>query len=374
MKITDITVNQLKSFLPKEATPFAGAGGRLIVRVFTDEGIVGIAEGSRNLSVYRAYVEDLIKPLLVGLDLLATQAHLGTTRAGQRGSMQRGSRLKLWGPSTSAAGTFWARRPVSLCTHCSAASNGATFPLYWSRGNGWKKAPGAMLQEVQEVRKGIPSLQGGMDWRDYRQDGNPLKDFALFRTCREWLPDDVPLGFDANNGYSVSTAIEQGRRLESLGVAHFEEPLPQHDLRGLRQVVDALDCAVSTGEQETSSWRFRDLMDLANPDILQPDILNVGGLTEMLRVYDMAVASNKVIMPHSPNVGVNSAASLHAYGTVTNAVRPHEFSEEFTGPAERVAELFVDPVIPENGVIKLTDRPGFGLEFDEKALEKAVVA
>jgi L-alanine-DL-glutamate epimerase-like enolase superfamily enzyme len=94
----------------------------------------------------------------------------------------------------------------------------------------------------------------------------------------------------------------------------------------------------------------------------------------MLRVYDMAVASNKVIMPHSPNVGVNSAASLHAYGTVTNAVRPHEFSEEFTGPAERVAELFVDPVIPENGVMKLTDKPGFGLEFDEKALEKAILA
>ena len=70
MKITDITVNQLKSFLPKEATPFTGAGGRLIVRMYTDEGIVGIAEGSRNLGVYRAYVDDLIKPLLVGLDPL----------------------------------------------------------------------------------------------------------------------------------------------------------------------------------------------------------------------------------------------------------------------------------------------------------------
>ena len=59
---------------------------------------------------------------------------------------------------------------------------------------------------------------------------------------------------------------------------------------------------------------------------------------------------------------------------MTNAVRPHEFSEEFTGPAEQVAGLFKDPVIPENGVIKLPDRPGFGLEFDEKALEKAIVA
>ena len=93
-----------------------------------------------------------------------------------------------------------------------------------------------------------------------------------------------------------------------------------------------------------------------------------------MRVYEMAVANNKVIMPHSPNVGANSVASLHAYSTVTNAVRPHEFSEEFTGPAERVAELFVEPIIPENGVIKLPDRPGLGLDFDEAALEKAIIA
>ena len=374
MKITDITVNQLKSFLPKEATPFVGAGGRLIVRVYTDEGIVGIAEGSRNLSVFRAYIDDLVKPLLVGVNPLQPK-RIWELLA--QGSGQHATRFPpqvvgaidicCWDILGKAAGL-----PVHTLL---GGLKRREIPLYWSRGNGWKKAPGAMLQEVQEgFEKGFRAFKVRMDWRDYRQDGNPMKDFAIFRTCREWLPDDVSLGFDANNGYSVPTAIEQGRRLESFGVAHFEEPLPQYDLRGLRQVVDALDCAVSTGEQETSSWRFRDLMDLANPDILQPDILNVGGLTEMLRVYDMAVASNKVIMPHSPNVGVNSVASLHAYGTITNAVRPHEFSEEFTGPAERVAELFVDPIIPENGVIKLPDRPGFGLEFDDKVLEKAIIS
>ncbi len=48
--------------------------------------------------------------------------------------------------------------------------------------------------------------------------------------------------------------------------------------------------------------------------------------------------------------------------------------EEFTGPAEQIAELFVEPIIPENGVIQLSDRPGLGLEFDEAALKKAIVA
>ena len=170
----------------------------------------------------------------------------------------------------------------------------------------------------------------------------------------------------------MSTAIEQGRRFEQLGIAHFEEPLPQYDFPGLKQVVDALDCSVSTGEQEISSWRFRDLLELGNPDILQPDVLNVGGLSEMMRVYELAVLHNKVVMPHSPSVGANSMASLHLYSTVTNAVRPHEFSEEFTGPAEEVSRLYKEPILPKNGIISLPEKPGLGLEVDPDALKQFI--
>ncbi len=374
MIITDIQVNQLKP--PDNAaagTPFVGRPGRLLVRVFTDEGIVGISEGSRGLGVFRAYLEEIIKPLLVGMNPLQPRQiwdmlSLGTgERATRLPSQIVGSiDVALWDIMGKAAGM-----PVYALLGGAARTE---IPLYWSRGSGWRKSPGEMLEEVQEgYERGFRAFKIRMDWRDYRQDSDPEKDFAIFRACREWLPSDVPLGFDANCGYSVSTAIMQGRRLEEMGVAHFEEPLPQYDFPGLRQVVDALDCPVSTGEQELSAWRFRDLMMLGNPDILQPDILNVGGVSEIMRVYEMAVANNKVIMPHSPNIGANSLASLHAYSTVTNAIRPHEFSEEFTGPAENVAELFVEPIIPENGKIKLADRPGLGLELDERALAAAIV-
>ena len=374
MKITDIKVNQLRSFLTPDEHSFVGQGGRLIVRVYTDEGITGIAEGSRGLDVFQAYIDSMIKPLLVGENPLQPRQiweklSLGTGQQATRVPPQIAGAIDIccWDIMGKAAGL-----PVYAML---GGARRTEIPLYWSRGNGWRKSPGEMLEEVQEgYDKGFRAFKVRMDWRDYRQDSNPRNDFEIFRAVKEWLPDDIPVGFDANNGYSVPTAIQQGRKLEEVGVAHFEEPLPQYDLRGLKQVVDALDCAVSTGEQETSAWRFRDLIDLSNPDILQPDILNVGGLSEIVRVYEMAVSDNKVIMPHSPSVGVNSVASLHAYSTVTNAVRPHEFSEEFTGPSERIAALFVDPIIPENGVIKLPDRPGFGLEFNEAELEKAIIA
>ena len=96
--------------------------------------------------------------------------------------------------------------------------------------------------------------------------------------CSNWFGGSIYLGFDANNSYSVSTAIQLGHAFEEHGrIDHFEEPLPQYDLPGLRQVVDALDKAVSTEEQDRDRWRFRDIIMIANPDILQPDILNTGG-------------------------------------------------------------------------------------------------
>ena len=374
MKITDIKVNEIKAPEGRHGKQFPDYAAKVLVQVFTDEGLVGIAEGVRNVSVFRAYVDDLIKPLIVGMDprqpkqiweILA----LGIGQRATRFPSQIVGAIDVacWDITGKAAG-------LPLHTLFGGAHR-MTIPLYWSRGNGWKKEPLEMLEEVQEgYERGFRAFKVRMDWKDRRQDINPAKDLAIFQKCREWLPDDVYLAFDANNGYSVPTAIEQGRRFEELGISHFEEPLPQYDWKGLRQVVDALDCAVSSGELEISAWRFRDMMEIANPDILQPDVLNVGGLSEMRRVYEIAEANNKVIMPHSPNVGANFLASLHAYSTVTHAVRPHEFSEEFTGPAEHVAELFIDPIIPKNGTISLTNRPGLGVELDEKALAKAIIA
>jgi len=168
----------------------------------------------------------------------------------------------------------------------------------------------------------------------------------------------------------VLTAIQQGRRFEALGIDHFEEPIPHYDLPGLKQISDALDVAVSAGEQDAFRWWFHHLVLLGDPDILQPDILNAGGPSEVKRIYEMATTLDKPVMPHSPQAGINSMASLHVYATVQNATRPHEFSIEFSGPLDEVGELYGEDVLPKNGVMELTDKPGFGIELNESALAR----
>ena len=217
---------------------------------------------------------------------------------------------------------------------------------------------------------GFRAFKIRMDWHGWRQDINPDRDFEMFRLVREFLAPEIYLAFDANNGSSVSMAIQQGRRFEALGINHFEEPIPNHDLTGLKQVADALDVAVSAGEQDAFRWWFHQLVLLGDPDILQPDILNAGGVSEVRRIYDMATTLDRPVMPHSPHAGINSMASLHVYSTVENATRPHEFSAESSGPLDDIAELYGEHVLPKLGVMELTERPGIGIELNEAAVSR----
>ena len=347
--------------------------GTQIVRVHTDGGITGIGEASlRSLGVFKPFVEDILKPIIVGkdprnVDRLWDDMFYGTTRLGPKGLQTTAIgavNIACWDLIGKAVGL-----PVSALLGGAART---TIKAYWSVGSGGDLQPDQMLEKVREgYELGFQAFKIRMDWRAERQDTDPEKDFEMFRLCREFLPSEYPLGFDANNGYSVSTAIQQGRRFEELGIAHFEEPLPPYDYLGLKQVADALDVPISTGEQEHTRWDFRDLILTADPDILQPDVVMAGGISEMRRIFMLAETFNKPVMPHCPSSGIMSAASLHLYSTLTNAPRPHEYSWEISGGSkEAVDALFIEPLELKDGHVTLPQRPGLGLELDQQELDR----
>jgi L-alanine-DL-glutamate epimerase-like enolase superfamily enzyme len=358
MKITDIT-----------RTPLAIGKG--LLRIQTDAGVEGWAEiPGRDNPVFNAYLDSRIKPALVGEDPRAIDRHWTTLALGKD---EHFFKLPGWVVGIIDV-ALWdlLGKDTGLPVH--TLMGGAarkTIPLYWSTGSGWKMQPEDMLTLVQDGwDRGFRAFKIRMDWRGWRQDIDPEKDYQMFKLVREFLSGNTYLGFDANNGYSVSTAIQQGRRFEALGIDHFEEPIPHYDLPGLKQIADALDVAVSAGEQDAFRWWFQQLVLLGNPDILQPDILNAGGPSEVRRIYQMAETLDKPVMPHSPQAGVNSMASLHVYATVQNATRPHEFSTEFSGPLDDVAELYGEDVLPKDGVMVLNDKPGLGIDLNESAVQR----
>lgn len=361
MKITDITVTPLKI-------------GKGLLRVQTDTGVEGWAEApGGNNAIFDAYLQSIIKPNLMGKDPRLISRHWETLTLGKEAKMNKVPArvvgvidIALWDLMGKDAGM-----PVHMLMGGAARKE---IPLYWSTGSGWRMQPEEMLELVKTGwDMGYRAFKIRMDWKGWHQDIDPNKDYQMFKLVREFLPPEIYLGFDANNGYSVSTAIQQGRLFEELGIDHFEEPIPHYDLPGLKQVSDALDVAVSAGEQDAYRWWFHHLVLLGNPDILQPDILNAGGPSEVKRIYELAETLDKPVMPHSPQAGINSMASLHVFSTVQTATRPHEFSTEFSGPLDEIAELYGESVIPKDGQMILSDAPGLGIELNEDAVTKMTV-
>ena len=358
MKIADVKAYPLKT-------------RTALVRVFTDDGLEGVGECSpMNVAVMCHFVETVLRPIVLGKNPLDVERlwdamYFGTYKLGTEGTQPSaisGVDIALWDIKAKAAG-------MPLYRLLGGAVR-TTFTMYKSIGGGGDMTPKQMLDEVRKAHEqGFKAVKIRMDWR-YQQDVDPAKDLEMFRLCREFLPPSTPLSFDANNGYSVSTAIRQGRKLEELGVFHLEEPVSPTNYAGIRAVADALDVPVSAGEHEYTRWRFRDLILEARPDLLQPDVVKCCGITEMKRITALAETFDLPVVPHQTQPSIGNAASLAVCATLPLSTRP----QEFTGPRPDLDELFKDPLPFTNGTITLRDRPGLGLEIDERALAKAVVA
>ncbi len=189
----------------------------------------------------------------------------------------------------------------------------------------------------------------------------------MFRECKQVTGDTIPLRFDANNGYSESTAIQQGRRFESLGIYHFEEPVMVDDYAAYARIADALDTPISAGEHEYTRWQFRELIQRGRVDIIQPDVVKCGGLTEIRKIAALGEAYHKQMVPHMTMPSVGTAANIHFIASLRGANRP----QEFTRVNERLNSLFKEPLVFEDGYLTVPQRPGLGLELDDDAFARA---
>lgn len=357
MKITDVKAYPLKT-------------RTALVRVFTDEGIEGIGECSpMNVPIMCHFVENALKPIIMGKDPLDieqlwNEMYIRTYKLGVMGTQPSaisGVDIALWDIRGKAT-----NMPIYKLLGGAARTN---FRMYKSIGGGAPLAAEEMLEKVQQAHEeGYTAIKIRMDWGPYRQDENPEKDMKMFELCRDFLPDSTPVSFDANNGYSVSTAIRQGRQFEEMNIYHFEEPVPQYDYEGIKRVADALDVPVSAGEHEYTRWQMKDLLLQGAPDILQPDVVKCCGITEMKRIVTLAETFDRSTLPHQTQPTIGTLASLHVCATSPQSNRPHEFS----GERPELNELFEEPVLLKDGHIQIPDRPGLGLAIKEDRLASLI--
>ena len=202
-------------------------------------------------------------------------------------------------------------------------------------------------------------------------EGRPglLKNIIYLKEQRQKVGPDFPLRVDCymslNVSYTIDLVSEAER--EDLRIDWWEECLSPDDFDGQALLKRAHPkVKFTTGEHEYSRYGFRKLIEGRNVDIIQPDIMWLGGMSELLKVASMAAAYDVPVVPH--------ASGPYSYHFVVSQPNTpfHEYlanSPDGKSVYPVFGDLFLDEPIPTHGYVDVSelDKPGFGLELNPKA-------
>lgn len=204
------------------------------------------------------------------------------------------------------------------------------------------------------------------------KDEWPGRTEEIIPTIRRELGSEVDLLIDANSCYTPDRAIEVGQLLQEHGYCHYEEPCPYWELEQTKQVTDALDIDVTGGEQDCDLPTWQRMIDMRAVDIVQPDILYLGGISRTLRVVAMAQAAGLPVTPHCANLSLVTLFTMHLLRAIPNAGKYLEFSIEGADYYPWQQDLFVEcPYTIESGHARVTDKPGWGVEISQEWLARS---
>ena len=200
----------------------------------------------------------------------------------------------------------------------------------------------------------------------------PGRTEEIIPTIRRALGDKAALLVDANSGFSAKRAIEVGKMLESHGYEHFEEPCPYWEMEETREVTEALEINVSGGEQDWDLQHWKRMIAMKAVDIIQPDVMYMGGITRTLKVAAMGAQAVLPCTPHAANLSLVTLFTMHVLRAIPNAGKYLEFSIEGDDYYPWQRELFVrSPFEISDGHATVTDEPGWGFEISPDWLANA---
>lgn len=229
----------------------------------------------------------------------------------------------------------------------------------------FRETPDQMAEAVRGyLAMGFEAIKFG--WGPFRDDVG--RDVELVAAAREAAGPGVALMVDAGwmkPGITVRNTLDLLGRIARYDLTWFEDCLHPKNYEGYEVLCRESPISIAAGEQESTYWGYERLLR-AELGFVQPDLSRCGGLGVAKQIAAMAAARQIQVVPHAWLTDLLTATSLHF-----NAWLEHSAFIEFNtsqGPLAR--ELFRDPIRLEDGYLAVPTGPGIGVEPDLDAIAR----
>ncbi len=385
MKITRVETICLHYEMPYALTYARGEYQEreaLLIKVHTDEpGLFGWGEvamwgGPWATSV--AVIEKEIAPLIIGLDprrpeYIWERVYQQTYYHGRKGILiacLSGIDIALWDILGRSAG-----QPVWRLL------GGYARPLRTYASSGYYRREYSLddlANDVDQARRDgflgykmkVGNIAGAIHADTLHE--TPLRvsfdeDIARVRVVRKALGADLDLMCDATTSLDHKTAMAYADVFEELQVRWFEEPTQPENINGCAELARRTRIPIAGFETETSKFNFAALMDAGAIQVVQPDVIQVGGITEARKIAAYAQMRHLLFSCKNYSTAVSLAACLNLLYALPNA----DYFECDMDPSPWRAEILNTPLYTfEMGYVAPFDRPGLGLDINDEQLEK----
>ena len=343
----------------------------VFAHVATDEGIKGIGEGSLEYQpqAVAAAIEQLVRRYVIGQSAFSIERVFNDILRNEfmRGPIINSAiaavEMAMWDIVGKALDRpiydlLGGRIHEALPAYANAWYGAATTPA------DMEKAARAVADKGYRGLKFDPFGNAGRD-PEAREVHQAID---LVAAVRQGVGPGVDVLIDAHGRFSVGAAIDICRKLEPFDLYWMEEPVDAENAGALAAVGRGIKTRLATGERCTSRYLLQSLLATNEVDVLQPDIIHVGGILEGKKIAAIADSAYIPVSFHNPFGPVATAAAIQLDVCTSNFVMQESFCE-YDVPMR--FDLLEHAPRPRGGRYEISDRPGLGVgEFRPEIAEQ----
>ena len=341
------------------------ATGALYLKIITNDGPEGLY-GPVDFDT-AAIVERHLKSQLIGRDALAVE-----TNWDQLYRMYRHSRAGLYMMALSAVdNALWDLRGRYYNAPVYQLLGGPTRDKveYYASCLGYSMEPEMVKERCKLIQDQGYKHQKWFPRYGVGQGAAGLKkNVELVRVLRETLGDETNLMFDAFNGWDLDYTLDWAREVEQYRIGWLEEPFMTNQLELYEKLAAETTIPIATGEHIYNRWEVLGFLKNHSLSVIQADPEWCGGVSELVKICNLASAFGVKVIPH----GHGLHAAMHVIASQSPAVCPYgEYLMNIMDTTGFQKHFFEkNPPVTLNGTIALSNRPGFGIEWDVSKIEK----